>query len=139
MTDTELLKAAKAISENCLNTKDCGKCPFMHEGKSFLDIFCIVQEDVSRWAEYIDDMLLPEPPKGSDAKWSIEWDDSIREHETTMFKPIVTDTRGYACQFSCNACDCIVSRAHYMRPSQFDYNYCPYCGRPVVESEDDAE
>lgn len=62
-----------------------------------------------------------------------------REHETTMFKPIATDTRGYACQFSCNVCDCIVSRSHYMRPSQFDYNYCPYCGRPVVERESDAE
>jgi len=56
-------------------------------------------------------------------------------HETTTFKPIATDTRGYACQFSCNACDYTVSRAYYMRPDQFDYNYCPYCGRPV-ESED---
>lgn len=59
-------------------------------------------------------------------------------HKTTTFKPIATDTRGYACQFSCSACDCVVSRAYYMRPDQFDYNYCPYCGRPV-ESEDDAE
>lgn len=59
-------------------------------------------------------------------------------HETTTFKPIATDTRGYACQFSCSACDCVVSRAYYMRPDQFDYEYCPYCGRPV-ESEDDAE
>lgn len=71
-------------------------------------------------------------------KWGIKWGDSIREHETTMFKPIATDTRGYACQFSCMQCDCIVSRAHYMRPSQFDYNFCPYCGRPV-ESENDAK
>lgn len=62
-----------------------------------------------------------------------------QERETTTFKPIATDTRGYACQFSCNACNYIVNRAHYMRPSQFDYNYCPYCGRPVVESEDDTE
>jgi hypothetical protein len=62
---------------------------------------------------------FPEPPK----------------HETTTFKPIATDTRGYACQFSCNACDCTVSRAYYMRPDQFDYAYCPYCGKPV-ESED---
>lgn len=56
-------------------------------------------------------------------------------HETTTFKPIATDARGYACQFSCSACDCTVSMAYYMRPDQFDYNYCPYCGRPV-ESED---
>lgn len=56
-------------------------------------------------------------------------------HKTTTFKPIATDTRGYACQFSCTACGCVVSRSYYMRPDQFDYNYCPYCGRPV-ESED---
>lgn len=67
-------------------------------------------------------MPLPEPP----------------EHETTTFKPITTDTRGYARQFSCSACDCVVVRTHYMRPDQFDYEYCPYCGRPV-ESEDDVE
>lgn len=60
------------------------------------------------------------------------------KHETTTFKPIATDTRGYACQFNCSACDCVVSRAFYMRPDQFDYEYCPYCGRPV-ESEDDVE
>lgn len=60
------------------------------------------------------------------------------EHETTTFKPIATDTRGYACQFICNACDYIINRAHYMRPSQFDYNFCPYCGRPV-EREDNTE
>ena len=58
-----------------------------------------------------------------------------QSHETTTFKTIATDTRGYACQFSCNACGCVVSRAYYMRPDQFDYEYCPYCGRPV-ESED---
>ena len=58
--------------------------------------------------------------------------------ETTTFKPIATDTRGYACQFSCSACDRVVSRSHYMRPDQFDYEYCPYCGRPV-ESKDDEE
>lgn len=56
-------------------------------------------------------------------------------HETTTFKPIATDARGYACQFSCNACDCVVSRAYYMRPDQFDYEYCPYCGRPVESKE----
>lgn len=58
--------------------------------------------------------------------------------ETTTFKPIATDTRGYACQFRCNVCGCTVSTAYYMRPDQFDYNCCPYCNRPV-ESEDDAE
>ena len=42
--------------------------------------------------------------------------------ETTIFKPIATDARGYTCQFSCNVCDCVVIRAHYMRPDQFDYN-----------------
>ena len=56
-------------------------------------------------------------------------------HEITTFKPIATDTRGYACQFSCSACDCVVSRAYYIRPDQFDYEYCPYCGRPVKSEE----
>lgn len=56
-------------------------------------------------------------------------------HKTTTFKPTATDTRGYACQFRCNACDRTVSETYYMRPDQFDYNYCPFCGRPV-ESED---
>lgn len=66
MTDTELLKAAKGISENCLNrqyAKDCYECPFRHKGRSYLANFCIVQENVTQWAEYIEDMLLPEPPK----------------------------------------------------------------------------
>ena len=58
-----------------------------------------------------------------------------QERKTTTFKPIATDTRGYACQFSCNVCGCTVSRSYYMKPDLFDYNYCPYCGRPV-ESED---
>ena len=58
-------------------------------------------------------------------------------HETTTFKPIATDARGYACQFSCSACDCVVSRAYYMCPDQFDYEYCPYCGRPVESEVDD--
>lgn len=60
------------------------------------------------------------------------------DNKTTTFKPIAIDTRGYACQFSCSACDYVVSRSYYMQPDQFDYNYCPYCGRPV-ENEDDVE
>lgn len=69
---------------------------------------------------------------------AVETPELHESEDKTTFKPIATDARGYACQFSCNACDCIVGRAYYMRPDQFDYNYCPYCGRPV-ESEDDAE
>ena len=58
-------------------------------------------------------------------------------YKTTTFKPITTDTRGYACQFSCSACGCVVSRSYYMRPDQFDYNYCPYCGRPVESGDEE--
>ena len=61
-----LLEAAKEISENCLNrqsVEDCDKCPFKHKGQLYLDNFCIVQEPVNRWAEYIEDMLLHEAPK----------------------------------------------------------------------------
>lgn len=69
---------------------------------------------------------------------AVELPDPPRSKDKTTFKPIATDIRGYTCQFICNACDCVVSRTYYMRPDQFDYNYCPYCGRPV-ESEDTTE
>lgn len=69
---------------------------------------------------------------------AVELPDPPESEDKTTFKPIATDTRGYACQFSCSACDCTVSRVYYMRPDQFDYNYCPYCGKPV-ESKEDAE
>ena len=72
-------------------------------------------------------------------KDSLEWDDSIREIGITTFEPQNEDSRGYADTFKCTHCGCMVNTGHYMRTEQFDYNYCPYCGSPVVESEDDAE
>jgi hypothetical protein len=56
MTDKELLEAAKAISENCKNREKCEGCPFEHTGKNNLDNFCIVQETVCCWKEYIKEM-----------------------------------------------------------------------------------
>ena len=54
MSDKELLEAAKAISENCINREYCEGCPFEHTGETYLDNFCIVQENVCGWKEYIE-------------------------------------------------------------------------------------
>lgn len=54
MSDKELLEAAKAISENCINREFCEGCPFNHTGETYLDNFCIVQENVCGWKEFIE-------------------------------------------------------------------------------------
>lgn len=56
MSDKELLEAAKAISENCINREKCEGCPFEHTGETYLDNFCIVQESVRRWEEFIEEV-----------------------------------------------------------------------------------
>ena len=66
---------------------------------------------------------------------TFEWDDIIKEHETTTFEPQNEDSRGYADTFKCTHCGCMVNTGHYMRTEQFDYNYCPYCGSPVESEE----
>lgn len=66
---------------------------------------------------------------------SIKWGDSIREHETTTFEPVTQDADKY---FKCSYCGCIVGTPYNFSVG-IDYNFCPYCGRPVVESEDNAE
>lgn len=68
-----------------------------------------------------------------------QWAKKHREHETTTFEPQNEDSRGYADIFKCTYCGCNVVKSYHIRVAQFDYNYCPYCGRPVVESEVDTE
>lgn len=68
-------------------------------------------------------MPLPDLPKPKEQT----------EHETTTFEPQNEDCRGYADTFKCTYCDCFVTTSHYMRVGDFDYEYCPYCGRPVEE------
>ena len=57
--------------------------------------------------------------------------------ETTTFEPQNEDCRGYADTFKCTYCDCFVTTSHYMRVGDFDYEYCPYCGRPVEEENEE--
>ena len=73
---------------------------------------------------------------GEEKYKNVEWGDSIREHETTTFEPQNEDSRGYANTFKCTYCGCLVYSAYYMRVGQFDYHFCPYCGKPIVESEE---
>ena len=58
------------------------------------------------------------------------------KHGTTTFEPQNEDSRGYGNTFKCTYCGCLVTTSYYMRVADFDYNYCPYCGKPVVESEE---
>lgn len=57
---------------------------------------------------------------------------SVKKHGTTTFEPQNEDCRGYGNTFKCTYCGCLVTTSYYI-----DYNYCPYCGRPV-EREDDT-
>ena len=63
----------------------------------------------------------------------------LHEDGTTTFEPQNEDCRGYADTFKCTYCGCLVYSAYYMRTGQFDYHFCPYCGRPVAESGGDTE
>jgi len=57
MTDKELLEAAKAISENCINRGYCEGCPFNHTGETYLDNFCIVEgTNIWDWKKCIEEM-----------------------------------------------------------------------------------
>lgn len=60
----------------------------------------------------------------------IKYGDSIRE--TTTFEPV---TQGVDKYFKCSYCGCIVGTPYNFSVG-IDYNFCPYCGRPVVESEE---
>lgn len=55
MTDKELLEAAKAISENCINREKCEGCPFDHKGENYLDNFCVVMQAICSWKEFIEE------------------------------------------------------------------------------------
>jgi hypothetical protein len=64
----------------------------------------------------------------------IKWDDSIREHKTTTLEPVTLGVKKY---FKCSYCGTIVNPHGCARV--LDYNFCPYCGRPVAESESETE
>lgn len=56
MTDKELLEAAKAISENCINREKCEGCPFERTGETYVDNFCIVDGiSIWNWKKYIEE------------------------------------------------------------------------------------
>lgn len=60
----------------------------------------------------------------------------LRGQKTTTYEPLISDSRGYANQFKCDYCGCTVDTPYYMRPEQFDYIYCPYCGRYITGNEE---
>ena len=57
----------------------------------------------------------------------------LHEDGTTTLEPV---TQGVNKYFKCSYCGMIVNPHGCARV--LDYNFCPYCGRPVVESEDDT-
>lgn len=64
----------------------------------------------------------------------IEWGDSIRG--TTTFERIDGLHQMYNVFHKCTECGRYVHFPTTLaKDRKIDYNYCPYCGRPVVESE----
>jgi hypothetical protein len=58
----------------------------------------------------------------------------LHEDGTTTLEPV---TQGVDKYFKCSYCGMIVNPHGCARV--LDYNYCPYCGRPVSESESETE
>lgn len=54
-----------------------------------------------------------------------------REHETITFKYVRAVSLCTVEVYTCSNCERYVCQGGIM-----DFNYCPYCGRPVVERED---
>lgn len=65
---------------------------------------------------------------------SIPWGDSIREHETTTFERIDGLHQMYNVYHKCTECGRYVLFPITLEKDKIDYNFCPYCSRPV-ESE----
>ena len=74
------------------------------------------------------------PHKRSDDMGCYYVGEPLHEDGTTTFEPV---TQGVNKYFKCNYCGCIVGTPYNFSVG-IDYNFCPYCGRPVVESEDDT-
>ena len=63
---------------------------------------------------------------------SIKWGDSIREHETTTFK-YVRAVLGTGEVYTCSNCERYVRVTAICQGKSMDFNYCPYCGKPVAK------
>ena len=65
---------------------------------------------------------------------SIEWGDSIRENETITFE-YRTTSRGTVDEYECSCCGCYIYFPAYdtYASEKIDYDYCPYCGKPVAK------
>ncbi|MBP5432339.1 hypothetical protein [Ruminococcus sp.] len=95
---------------------------------------CPYDEEICKGCEY-----NPSRQRSDDMYCkTFEWDDIIKEHETTTFE----QSRRTLCfmdVYACSKCERDVYLLASYQEHVFDYNYCPYCGSPVVESEDDAD
>lgn len=52
---------------------------------------------------------------------------------STRMIPIKPDTRGYTDKFECSECKYVFYFGYF--DTDCDYNYCPYCGEPVVDED----
>lgn len=59
----------------------------------------------------------------------------VKEHETTTFK-YVRAVLSTGEVYICSNCERCVRVTSIRQGKSMDFNYCPYCGRPVVESEE---
>lgn len=66
---------------------------------------------------------------------SITWNGSITETTTFEYR---TTSRGTVDEYKCSYCGCYIYFPAYdtYASEKIDYDYCPYCGKPVVESEE---
>jgi len=52
------------------------------------------------------------------------------ENDVTKWIPLDRDLRGYADEFKCSECGAVVQTPYYITDVP-DFNFCPYCGKPV--------
>lgn len=66
----------------------------------------------------------------------------LHENGTTTFEKTEGIHLRYIRIYKCTYCGLdiafLADTLNYPQEAEIDFNYCPYCGRPVVEREDDT-